>query len=220
MTPNNQSVSGDAQNFWRPRQPIVHRPGPCWHGPNWPWPREIPDQHGRGTVGPNPPVQKSMRSHQWASGQPFSSATGRRTQPSKHRGHWAEHPIDDSSRHGPNWSWPRKIPDQRGRGTVGPNPPVQKSSDRTNGHLGNHLARPRVDARSRASIGGIGPSIPSPTARGMAQTAPGLGKSPTNEAVARSGPATAKSARAKVYAIAPMDLWATIKLGHGSAYAA
>src|SRR5436189_4205861 len=35
---------------------------------------------------------------------------------------------------------------------------------------------------------------------GMAQTAPGLGKSPTNEAVARSGPATAKSARAKVYA--------------------
>ena len=55
---------------------------------------------------------------------------------------------------------------------------------------------------------------------GMAQTAPGLGKSPTNEAVARSGPATAKSARAKVYAIAPMDLWATIKLGHGSAYAA
>ena len=127
MTPNNQSVSGDAQNFWRPRQPIVHRPGPCWHGPNWPWPREIPDQHGRGTVGPNPPVQKSMQSHQWASGQPFSSATGRRTQPSKHRGHWAEHPIDDSSRHGPNWPWPREIPDQRGRGTVGPNPPVQKS---------------------------------------------------------------------------------------------
>ena len=98
--------------------------------------------------------------------------------------------------------------------------PCKSLCDRTNGHLGNHLARPRVDARSRASIGGIGPSIPSPTARGMAQTAPGLGKSPTNEAVARSGPATAKSARAKVYAIGPMDLWATIKLGHRSAYAA
>src|SRR5438045_555269 len=51
MTPNNQSVSGDAQNFGRPRQPMVHRPGPCWHGPNWSWPREIPDQRGRGTVG-------------------------------------------------------------------------------------------------------------------------------------------------------------------------
>jgi len=45
---------------------------------------------------------------------------------------------------------------------------------------------------------------------GMAQTAPGLGKSPTNEAVARSGPATAKSARAKVYATAPIGLLAPI----------
>src|SRR2546430_218467 len=47
------------------------------------------------------------------------------------------------------------------------------------------------------------PCTPARVARGMAQTAPGLGKSPTNEAMARSGTATAKSARAKVYATAP-----------------
>src|SRR5436189_565914 len=65
--------------------------------------------------------------------------------------------------------------------------PCKSPCDRTNEPLANHLARPWVDARSRASIGGIGLSIPSTTARGMAQTGPGLGKSPTNEAVARSG---------------------------------
>src|SRR5204862_6129321 len=69
--------------------------------------------------------------------------------------------------------------------------PCKSLCDRTNGHLGNHLARPRVDARSRASIGGIGPSIPSTTARGMAQTGRGLGKSPTNEAV--HGPALGRA---------------------------
>src|SRR5438270_5034873 len=156
MTPNNQSVSGDAQNFGRPRQPMVHRPGPCWHGPNCSWPREIPDQRGRGTVG-------------------------------------------------------------HGHGQIRP---CKSLRDRTNGPPGTHLARPRGGVRSRACVGGNGPSIPSTTARGMAETAPGLWKSPTSEAMARPGPATAKSARAKVYAIGPMDLWATIKLGHGSAYAA
>src|SRR3954469_24899850 len=57
MTPTNQSVSGDAQNFGRPLQPLVHGTGPCWPG-------EIPDQRGCGTVefkhGPIRPC-KSLR---------------------------------------------------------------------------------------------------------------------------------------------------------------
>src|SRR3954469_25745347 len=57
MTPTNQSVFGDAQNFGRPPQPLAHRTGPCRPG-------EIPDQRGSGTVefkhGPIRPC-KSLR---------------------------------------------------------------------------------------------------------------------------------------------------------------
>src|SRR3954465_4292943 len=57
MTPTNQSVSGDAQNFGRPLQPLVNGTGPCWPG-------EIPAQRGCCTVqfkhGPIRPF-KSLR---------------------------------------------------------------------------------------------------------------------------------------------------------------
>src|SRR3954466_625664 len=251
MTPTNQSVSGDAQNFGRPLQPLVHGTGPCWPG-------EIPDQRGCGTVEfkhgpirpckslrdrtkcllgtplarpwgivpsghaygafgrashrrlcaarperplaernprptrlrhdriqarPNPPVQKSTRSHQRASGHPFRPSMGRRSQSGKHTGHWAEHPIVDWARHGPYGSWPSEIPDQRGSGTAGVDHgiirPCKSLRNRTQCLLGTPLARPWGGVHCRARIRGLGTSLPSSRARGTARTAPGRVKSPT-----------------------------------------
>src|SRR4051812_42661995 len=170
--------------------------------------------HGRIQARPNPPVQKSTRSHQRASGHPFRTAMGQRTQLGTHTGHLAEHPIVDCARHSPNASWPSVILVQRGCGTVefkhSPIRPCKSLRDCTKGLLGTPLGRPMGSVHSWPHIRGSLPSIPSSTARGTARRPLGRVKSPTNEAVARSNSSTTQSARAIVYATAPKGFWAPL----------
>src|SRR3954468_21127824 len=211
MTPTNQSVSGDAQNFGRPLQPLVQRTGPCWPG-------EIPDQRGCGTVefkhGPIRPCKSLRHRTKGLLGTPLGRPWGSVHIRAPTRGTWPSIPPLTGARHGPNGSWPSEIPDQRGCGTVGvdhgPILPCKSLRDRTKGLLGTPLGRPWGSVHIRARTRCTWPSIPQSTARGTARTALGRGKSPTNEAVARSGSTTAQSARAKVYAIAPKGFWAPL----------
>src|SRR4051812_10027281 len=113
-----------------------------------------------------------------------------------------------------------------GRIQARPNPPVQKSTpshQRASGHpfrpaMGQrahsgthtgHLAEhPTVDGARHGPNGPWPREIPDQ--RGSGAGAAGRVKSPTNEAVARSGSTTAQSARAKVYAIAQKGFWAPL----------
>src|SRR4051812_12849142 len=108
---------------------------------------------------------------------------GRRSQSGKHTGHWAEHPIVDSARHGTYGCWPSEIPDQRGSGTAGVDHgiirPCKSLRNRTQCLLGTPLARPWGGVHCRARIRGLGTSLPSSRARGTARTAPGRVKPPT-----------------------------------------
>src|SRR4051812_24840324 len=142
----------------RPERPLAEgnpRPTRLWHG--------------RGRPRPNPPVQKSTRSHQRASGNPFRPPMGQRAHSGTHTGHLAEHPTIDWARHGPNGSWPNEIPDQRGCGTVGVDHgqirPCKSLRDRTKCLLGTPLGRPWGSLHIRARTRGFGTSLASSTTR-------------------------------------------------------
>src|SRR3954469_6084699 len=136
---------------------------------------------------------------------------GQRAHSGTHTGHLAERPTVDSARHGPKGSWTSYITDQPGCGTVGvdqsPIRPCKSLRDRTKWLLGTPLGRPWGRVHIRARTRGTWPSVPPSTKRGTARTALGRVKSPANEAAARLWSTTAKSARAKVYAIAPKAFW-------------